>query len=331
MSIEGNPGQRNTQESYTEEIPEQFRSNNPWVILGVQPGSSEEVTRRGMKELLKTYHPDISKHPQAEIIAKRINEAFSALRDKDGYMSDFEESNNTDDSNFNWEPMQAKSRSGQYNDFDWDSLRTPEDKPQEQKTASYSSGPKPGSEKYYDLKSAIQNGADYVKKFIEQKNLSEEQITSLMQQDENREILVKSVLSYMNKSGSSRSNEILKLLDGWQEFGVDPQSIIHTPMIIDLLKRQSAELLQNEILDNFKPDSSKFFQHIEDWENNVNLDLISVINEEPDKISEIASKKLNTSSELDFIAYVQSWLETGWVPTPEILNAYAEKRKNKAA
>lgn len=52
-----------------------------YEILGVPPSASESVIKEAYRRLAKLYHPDVSKHPEAERIFKEINEAYEVLGD----------------------------------------------------------------------------------------------------------------------------------------------------------------------------------------------------------------------------------------------------------
>ncbi|MEW6723530.1 MAG: J domain-containing protein [Bacillota bacterium] len=61
---------------------------NPYEVLGVRAGASEEKIRRAYKELVKKYHPDRHRgNPLADLAEKRlreVNEAYEMLVGKNG-------------------------------------------------------------------------------------------------------------------------------------------------------------------------------------------------------------------------------------------------------
>lgn len=52
---------------------------NYYRILGVLPSSSEEEIKQAYRKLVKRWHPDVNKSPQATEKLKEINEAYDAL------------------------------------------------------------------------------------------------------------------------------------------------------------------------------------------------------------------------------------------------------------
>jgi hypothetical protein len=53
--------------------------HNPWKVLGIQPGSSEEEIKKAYKALAMKYHPDINDDPGANDKMKEINIAFAEV------------------------------------------------------------------------------------------------------------------------------------------------------------------------------------------------------------------------------------------------------------
>lgn len=58
-----------------------WSSNNVYEILGVTYHSTYEEIKKAWKKLLRTYHPDISKHPDATYISQRVNFAWSKIEE----------------------------------------------------------------------------------------------------------------------------------------------------------------------------------------------------------------------------------------------------------
>lgn len=52
-----------------------------YSVLEVRPGASNEEIRESFKRLIKQWHPDVCKHPDAEKRTKQIVEAWSVLSD----------------------------------------------------------------------------------------------------------------------------------------------------------------------------------------------------------------------------------------------------------
>ena len=53
--------------------------NNPWKVLGIKPGSSEEEIKKAYKALAMKYHPDVNDDPDANDKMTEINLAFAEV------------------------------------------------------------------------------------------------------------------------------------------------------------------------------------------------------------------------------------------------------------
>jgi molecular chaperone DnaJ len=54
-----------------------------YEVLGVPRGASQQDIKTAFRKLAREYHPDVSKHPNAEAKFKEINEAYEVLSDDD--------------------------------------------------------------------------------------------------------------------------------------------------------------------------------------------------------------------------------------------------------
>ena len=50
-----------------------------YIVLGVEPDADDKVIKKAYKKLAVQYHPDVSKHPEAEAKFKEISEAYEVL------------------------------------------------------------------------------------------------------------------------------------------------------------------------------------------------------------------------------------------------------------
>ena len=77
---------------------------NPYEVLGVKEGASDEETKKAYRELVKKYHPDkYVNNPLADLAAekmKEINDAYDALT-KGGNNSGYSSGNTGNYANFN--------------------------------------------------------------------------------------------------------------------------------------------------------------------------------------------------------------------------------------
>lgn len=55
------------------------RRVDDWAVLGLKPGASLEEVKRAYHKLVKKYHPDVDRSPQAAEKFKRINQAYQNL------------------------------------------------------------------------------------------------------------------------------------------------------------------------------------------------------------------------------------------------------------
>lgn len=63
--------------------------DDPYKVLGVKPGASEDEIRRAYHELVKKYHPDkYQNNPLADLAEEKlreVNEAYDAIMNKGGF------------------------------------------------------------------------------------------------------------------------------------------------------------------------------------------------------------------------------------------------------
>ena len=55
---------------------------NPYATLGIERGADEESIRKAYRDLVRQWHPDRNKDPDAESKMKEINEAYAQLMDQ---------------------------------------------------------------------------------------------------------------------------------------------------------------------------------------------------------------------------------------------------------
>lgn len=53
--------------------------DNPYKVLGLQEGASDDEVKAAYKRLAKKYHPDLNSSPYAEARMKEINEAYNQI------------------------------------------------------------------------------------------------------------------------------------------------------------------------------------------------------------------------------------------------------------
>jgi len=58
-------------------------TNNHYKILGVRPNATQDEIRKVFRRLVKKYHPDVNKEPDAEERMKEFNEAYEILGDSE--------------------------------------------------------------------------------------------------------------------------------------------------------------------------------------------------------------------------------------------------------
>lgn len=64
-----------------------------YEVLGIASSASKDQIKKAYKELSKKYHPDVSKDPNAAERFKKINQAYSVLKDQDA-RSNYDSQNN---------------------------------------------------------------------------------------------------------------------------------------------------------------------------------------------------------------------------------------------
>ena len=52
---------------------------NPYEVLGIKEGASQDEIKKAYRELAKKYHPDISQDPKATEKFQKINDAYDFL------------------------------------------------------------------------------------------------------------------------------------------------------------------------------------------------------------------------------------------------------------
>lgn len=57
-------------------------SFNPYTVLGIERGADEDAIKKAYRDLVRKWHPDLNKDPDAESKMKEINEAYAKLMDK---------------------------------------------------------------------------------------------------------------------------------------------------------------------------------------------------------------------------------------------------------
>jgi molecular chaperone DnaJ len=62
---------------------ENFMARDYYEVLGVQRNASKDDIKKAFRKLAREYHPDVSKHTDAEDKFKEINEAYEVLSDDD--------------------------------------------------------------------------------------------------------------------------------------------------------------------------------------------------------------------------------------------------------
>ena len=56
------------------------KNNSPWSVLGVSPAANADEIKKAYRDLMKEWHPDVCKNPNAEEVAKVINWAYATCK-----------------------------------------------------------------------------------------------------------------------------------------------------------------------------------------------------------------------------------------------------------
>lgn len=63
-------------------------TDDPYSILGIKPGASEDEIKKAYKKMARKYHPDLNGNSkEAEAMMKKVNEAYDVLINKKSYSS----------------------------------------------------------------------------------------------------------------------------------------------------------------------------------------------------------------------------------------------------
>lgn len=86
--------------------------NNYYEILGVPQTATAEEIKKAYRQLMKKYHPDLTKSKEDEELSKKINEAYSILSDKEKRAAyDLSKNPNIHDTtNFNYDDLSSEQK-----------------------------------------------------------------------------------------------------------------------------------------------------------------------------------------------------------------------------
>lgn len=79
-------------------------TDDPYSILGIKPGASEDEIKKAYKKMARKYHPDLNGNSkEAEAMMKKVNEAYDVLINKKSYSSSSSSSSSSERENpFYW-------------------------------------------------------------------------------------------------------------------------------------------------------------------------------------------------------------------------------------
>lgn len=263
------------------EIKADFFNRDPYAVLGLPRTASLQEAKKAKRILLRQFHPDVSKHPQAEEFTKRILAAYAIILS--GPV-----------------PEEVPEPSGP----------RPPPPPHREEARS-------GSEQVEyarDIKAGVQLGPEPFGRAVQkakQRGVTVEQIREVVKSEEVQRVLKASFRNIVEVHKSKGSVEVRKYIERWKAVGIDVSKFTKLPEVRAVIEAGAKNKIQLFGIHG----SAEFVNFRESWKK-AGVDLTDFVHRPEVKASlnqfvlnKIALFAMRGTRE--FLDFVESWKEAG--------------------
>jgi tetratricopeptide (TPR) repeat protein len=115
-------------------------NNNFYKILGVQRHATQDEIRKAFRRIVKRYHPDVNKEPDAEERMKNFNEAYAVLSDSEKRQQFDNEPESVESQQVRSEKQKRRSERTRYHSPRYEQAPSPAQPQQHKRDMPYAAG-----------------------------------------------------------------------------------------------------------------------------------------------------------------------------------------------